>query len=177
MDAAGCGTREGTISIAEEKELMDSQDKICTVLSRERMKQISKGTGFQAVLLLSAILIMGNLNAVVDYFLHPEIPYFDHGHVIVGATTAFVSAVLFSILLIHVRSLSKALKTIKTLETFMPICCSCKSVRKTAADPSAQESWQPIETYITENTDSQVSHGICPDCINKLYPDLAAKLF
>jgi hypothetical protein len=155
---------------------MEHHEKICNVLSRKKMKQISRSTGFQAVLLLFSILIMGNLNAVVDHFLHPEIPYFDHGHVIVGALTAFVSAFFFGILLIHARSLSKALSTIRTLEEFLPVCCSCKSVRKTGADPAARESWQPIEAYLTEKTNSQVSHGICPDCVKKLYPALAVKL-
>jgi hypothetical protein len=154
---------------------MDNHEKICSILSRERMKQISRSTGFQAVLAVAAIVIMGNLNAAADYFLHPDIPYFDHGHIIVGAATAAVSAILFGILLIHARSLGKALNTIRTMEEFLPICCNCKSVRKAAANPAENESWQPIEAYITEKTDSQVSHSICPDCIKKLYPQIAVR--
>jgi len=154
---------------------MKNEDKIC-LLSRERMKQISGSSGFQTALATAALLIMGNLNALVDYFLHPDIPYFDQGHLIVGAATSFVSALLFGVVLIHARYLSRALSTIRTMEKLLPICCNCKSVRRADADPAERESWQPIEAYITETTASRISHGICPECVKKLYPELALKL-
>ncbi len=40
------------------------------------------------------VLFMANLNAVVDEFMHHNIPYFDHEHIIVGITTAVSTAVL-----------------------------------------------------------------------------------
>jgi hypothetical protein len=153
---------------------MNSQKNTC-VLSREDMKRISESTGFQVTLLIAAIAIVGNLNAVVDYFLHPAIPYFDKGHLIVGGVTAIVLGVLFGILLSHAHSLTRALNTIKILEEVLPMCCNCKRIRRADANPTEQESWQSIEGYITENTDSQISHGICPDCTKKLYPQLAVK--
>ncbi|TFH03609.1 MAG: hypothetical protein E4H06_04205 [Methanosarcina sp.] len=139
------------------------------------MKRISESTGFQVILLLAAITIVGNLNAVVDYFLHPAIPYFDRGHLIVGGFTAIVLVVLFGILLSHVHSLTSALNTIKLLEESLPMCFNCKKIRRAEANPAEQESWQSIEAYLTENTDSQINHGICPDCTTKLYPQLALK--
>ena len=154
---------------------MKNEDKIC-LLRRQDMKRISESTGFQVILLIAAITIAGNLNAVVDYFLHPAIPYFDKGHLIVGGVTAIVLVVLFGILLSHVHSLTRALNTIKILEEFLPMCCNCKSIRRANENPAEQESWQSIEGYITENTDSQISHGICPDCTKKLYPQLAVKV-
>jgi hypothetical protein len=153
---------------------MNNQEKIC-VLSREDMKRISESTGFQVILLIAAITVAGNLNAVVDYFLRPEIPYFDKGHLIVGGVTAIVLGVLFGILFSHVHSLTRALNTIKLLEESLPMCFHCKKIRRADANPAEQESWQSIEGYITENTDSQISHGICPDCTNKLYPQLTVK--
>jgi hypothetical protein len=141
------------------------------------MKRISESTGFQVILLIAAITIVaGNLNAVVDYFLHPAIPYFDKGHLIVGGVTAIVIVVLFGILLRHVHSLTRALNTIKLLEESLPMCFHCKRIRRADANPAEQESWQSIEGYITENTDSQISHSICPDCTDKLYPQLAVKV-
>jgi len=45
---------------------------------------------------------MINLNAMVDVVLHPEIPYFDKEHLIVGGVTGFVSMVLFGLLALYI---------------------------------------------------------------------------
>jgi hypothetical protein len=153
---------------------MKNESKPC-LLRRENMKQLSESTGLQVILLIAAVTIVGNLNAVVDYFLHPEIPYFDTGHLIVGGVSSIVFVVLFGILFSHVHFLTTALNTIKILEEFLPMCCSCKRIRRADANPAENESWQTIEGYITENTDSQISHSICPECTKKLYPQLVLK--
>jgi hypothetical protein len=36
--------------------------------------------------------------------------------------------------------------------------------------------WQQIETYIAEHSKTEVSHGLCPDCVKKLYPDIHRQL-
>ena len=61
--------------------------------------------------------------------------------------------------------LQKALSEIKTLQGFLPICASCKKIR------NDEGYWQQIEQYIQERSDAQFSHGICPECAKKLYPD------
>lgn len=62
--------------------------------------------------------------------------------------------------------LQKALSEVKTLRGFLPICSSCKKIR----DDTGY--WNQIEAYIHKHTEAQFSHGICPDCAEKLYPDL-----
>lgn len=64
--------------------------------------------------------------------------------------------------------LTLALSEVKTLQGFLPICAHCKKIR----DDSGY--WQQIESYIQTHTDTKFSHGICPDCVNELYPDFAA---
>jgi len=51
------------------------------------------------------ILYMANLNSLIDHFLHPEIPYFDIEHIVVGGSTAFVAAVLVIMLTGYIRKL------------------------------------------------------------------------
>jgi hypothetical protein len=63
-------------------------------------------------------------------------------------------------------SLENALKQIKTLRGLLPICANCKKVR----DDSGY--WKQIESYIHEHSDAKFSHGICPDCAKRLYPDI-----
>lgn len=123
------------------------------------------------VVLVALALVLGNVNAVVDSFLHPEIPYFDPEHLVVGGATAVVSATLSLLLLRYLRRLRKALDTIDRLEALLPICASCKRVRTMGSDPDAPESWQPIEAYIAAKTRTEFSHGICPSCMVQLYPE------
>ena len=62
--------------------------------------------------------------------------------------------------------LRKAMAKIKTLRGLLPICSSCKKVR----DDSGY--WNKIENYIKEHSDASFTHGICPECAQKLYPEL-----
>lgn len=61
--------------------------------------------------------------------------------------------------------LSKALKEIKTLSGLLPICASCKKIR------DDKGYWNQMEGYIQRHSDAQFSHGICPDCAKKIYPN------
>ncbi len=59
------------------------------------------------------------------------------------------------------RDLAEALRTIRTLERLLPICSYCKKIR------NENSSWQEVEVYITDHTDTLFSHSICPDCYEK----------
>ena len=65
--------------------------------------------------------------------------------------------------------LKEALENIKTLKGIVPICSSCKKIR------NDDGYWERVEAYISEHSEAVFSHGICPDCIEKLYPDLVKK--
>src|SRR5581483_3809350 len=64
-------------------------------------------------------------------------------------------------LAIRVRELEDALKRVKQLQGLIPICCYCKKIR------DDENYWQQVENYISEHSDAQFSHGICPDCYTK----------
>lgn len=57
-------------------------------------------------------------------------------------------------------------KEIQTLHGILPICGFCKRIR----DPAGE--WQILEKYISQRSEAQFSHGICPECLRKHYPDL-----
>jgi hypothetical protein len=134
------------------------------------LEKISRSWRAQLALYASVLFFTANLSALVDFFLHPEIGYLDEEHLIVGGVTALFTGVLFGALVMYVRHLRKALDTIHTLESFLPICAGCKKIRKSGADPKDIASWQPIESYFSERTETRFSHGICPDCKTQLYP-------
>ena len=62
-----------------------------------------------------------------------------------------------------IKELQTALNEVKTLQDFIPICASCKKNR----DDTGY--WNQIEQYIQENSDATFSHGLCPECVEKLY--------
>jgi len=62
--------------------------------------------------------------------------------------------------------LHRQLEEIKTLRGLVPICAKCKSVR----DDSGF--WQCIENYVSEHSEAEFSHSLCPDCKDELYPGL-----
>ncbi len=61
--------------------------------------------------------------------------------------------------------LKDALRKVKTLRGLIPICASCKKIR----DDNGY--WNQIESYIRTHSEVEFSHGICPDCSKKLYPE------
>jgi ligand-binding sensor domain-containing protein len=63
----------------------------------------------------------------------------------------------------------QATAQIKTLRGLLPICASCKKIR----DDSGY--WNQMETYIHAHSAAEFSHSICPDCVQKLYPEYAAE--
>ncbi|HKJ03846.1 MAG TPA: PAS domain-containing protein [Longimicrobiales bacterium] len=61
---------------------------------------------------------------------------------------------------------AEALEEAHQLRGILPICSNCKQVR----DDDGY--WTQLERYITEHSDAAFSHGICPDCVRILYPEL-----
>ena len=61
--------------------------------------------------------------------------------------------------------LKKALDEVKTLQGILPICSHCKQIR------DDKGYWNKIETYIGEHSQAEFSHGMCPECSDKLYGD------
>lgn len=62
--------------------------------------------------------------------------------------------------------LEEALAQVKTLSGLLPICSSCKKIR------DDRGYWNQIESYIRDHSEAEFSHGICPECLQRLYPDI-----
>ncbi len=64
-----------------------------------------------------------------------------------------------------IEDLESAISEVKTLHGLIPICSSCKKIR------DDQGYWRQVETYIHEHSNVEFTHGLCPDCIKKIYPE------
>jgi K+-sensing histidine kinase KdpD len=63
-------------------------------------------------------------------------------------------------------------KEVKLLEGLLPICASCKKIR------DSNNEWQQLEAYITHHSQAKFTHGVCPECAQRLYgidPDSVRK--
>lgn len=67
------------------------------------------------------------------------------------------------------RLVAERTSEIKTLHGILPICANCKKIR------TEEGAWQQLESYISQHTDAQFSHGICTDCMQELYPKIQRK--
>jgi PAS domain S-box-containing protein len=65
--------------------------------------------------------------------------------------------------------LQESISKIKILSGLLPICSSCKKIRNDFGY------WEQIETYISDHSEADFSHGICPECAQKLYPEFYKK--
>jgi hypothetical protein len=66
-----------------------------------------------------------------------------------------------------ITELNGAISRIKTLEGIIPICANCKKIR------DDEGFWQQVEVYISQHSGADFSHGICPDCMQTLYPEFS----
>jgi len=61
--------------------------------------------------------------------------------------------------------LEAALAQIKTLEGILPICSACKKIRR------EDGAWTGLDEYVSKHSAARFSHGMCPDCMGKFYPN------
>ena len=70
-----------------------------------------------------------------------------------------------------ISRLQAALAEVNQLSGLFPLCSSCKKIR------DDEGYWQQLEEYFHNHSDMQFTHSLCPDCIKKLYPEMAGKIF
>jgi phosphoserine phosphatase RsbU/P len=96
-----------------------------------------------------------------DYITKPYDPGELEARVGVGQRMLALQSALHD----KMAALQQALDEVRTLRGILPICANCKKVR------DDQGYWNQVEEYVRRITGAQFSHGICPDCALKLYPE------
>ena len=64
------------------------------------------------------------------------------------------------------KELNEAKQKVRILSGLLPICANCKKIR------DDKGYWNQIELYIDDHSEAEFTHGICPECSKKLYPEL-----
>jgi hypothetical protein len=68
-----------------------------------------------------------------------------------------------------VAKLQEALDEVSLLSGLLTICASCKRIK------GPHDTWQSLERYIQLHSEAKFTHGVCPDCLRKLYPEYQPK--
>lgn len=79
----------------------------------------------------------------------------------------FESVCIIILGVIIIRFTSILFQRMRYLEGILPVCASCKRIR------DEEGNWHQIESYVHERSDAEFSHGICPECREKLYPEFS----
>lgn len=113
------------------------------------------------------------LRVVQTIFMESPIVDFIHAPAFHGITViVFFSGNIFLVIGLIVLNfqrvefdLSAAMAEIKTLRGIVPICSYCKNIR------DDKGFWNKVDAYVMKHTEAEFSHGICPQCIAKHYPE------
>jgi phosphoserine phosphatase RsbU/P len=105
--------------------------------------------------------LVAGLGAGANDYLHKPVDVDElRARLRVGLRTLELSIALD----LRIHELEAALDHIRRLQGILPICMHCHKIR------DDQESWQRIEQYLCTHADVSFSHGVCPDCVRKHYP-------
>lgn len=116
-----------------------------------------------SIFLLLLCLTLGNEIIDIPHYVFHDAPTLysqRSGEIIIELSIFFI------VMAFEAALLKNLYKRIRLLEGFIPICANCKKIKNT------EDHWEQIEQYITKHSLAQFSHGICPDCARKLYPEL-----
>jgi sigma-B regulation protein RsbU (phosphoserine phosphatase) len=69
----------------------------------------------------------------------------------------------------RVKELEAAFSQVKQLQSMLPICSYCNKIR------NDQNYWQRVEGYISDHTNVEFSHGICPACHVRVKEEMAER--
>ncbi|MCK5035473.1 MAG: VUT family protein [Candidatus Sabulitectum sp.] len=72
-----------------------------------------------------------------------------------------------------IAELRITLNKVKKLENLLPVCASCRRIRIKSEKGEKEDSWISMGKYILQETSTELSHGICPECAKVIYPDLS----
>jgi PAS domain S-box-containing protein len=70
---------------------------------------------------------------------------------------------------LDITELKQTIARVDTLGGLLPICANCKKIR------DDKGYWNRLEAYIQDHSAAEFTHGICPECIEKLYPGILDK--
>lgn len=147
----------------------------------QRSSEIRNVAGWPRIMMGFSLIFFGTLIDITDNFTGLN-RFFIIGDTPVQAFLEKVVGYLLGFMLLFVgiwewlpkltehqmiitRNLENTQREMKVLQGLLPICASCKKIR------DDRGYWKQLERFISEHSEAEFSHGICPECAKRLYPD------
>lgn len=92
-------------------------------------------------------------------------------HLVLALAGVSIILLLSKRVVAGINALQSARDYIASLEGILPVCMHCRKVRQKDGDPADPASWIALETFVKKSIDTDVSHGICPDCLKEHYSE------
>lgn len=113
-------------------------------------------------------------NGLINHYIVRATPILDGNNTVIGIVESFQDITVRKSLEQEkeklIAELQSSLDRVKVLSGLIPICSSCKKIR------DDQGYWSQVEAYISRFSEAKFSHGICPACVRKLYPEFSDEI-
>jgi PAS domain S-box-containing protein len=133
-------------------------------------KQGARLTAIKQEVLRTGVGSRGDITATFEGVTHhfdlAVEPLRDTSGTLLGLTSSAIDTSPWKHL---IAKLKEALDRVQLLSGLLPICASCKKIK------DERDIWQPLEVYIQDHSEAKFTHGVCPDCLRKLYPEYYTK--
>jgi hypothetical protein len=84
-----------------------------------------------------------------------------------GLINLGIRLVTLSVLALLMDKMAQQTREIRVLKGLLPVCSFCKKIRDESQD------WQPIESFISQRSEADFTHTVCPECAKKHYPNIS----
>lgn len=148
-----------TLKVEYETDKVNAENELLRLRTSHQAFVIRRNTAI--IILFCALLVLITASTVVFYRLYRDKK---KAFAALEATNAEISRQRDRIDE-QKREIEQAFSKIKTLSGLLPICAGCKKIR------DDKGYWNEVEGYISKHSDASFTHGMCPDCIKKYYPD------
>lgn len=129
---------------------------------------------------LAGVFILHPLSMVVQEVVHPDaairlsrlVEAFNAHHLPMAAFFGVLGALFGLMNMIYVSAVTKEKHRVRMLESLLPICAYCKKIRDDSNSEKGKGEWVNVDRYISSKTDTVFTHGMCPECYEKIIGEL-----
>lgn len=143
--------------------------KVTLILSDTNWLLLASFVFLGVVLLLRAVLTVAFENQIANFMSASILQGLSFIAVFIGNITIVTGLIIINAQRLE-RDLMTANDQVKSLSGLLPICSNCKKI----LDDNGV--WHELTHYVQNHSEADFSHSICPDCLEKLYPEYAGRV-
>jgi hypothetical protein len=119
-----------------------------------------------------SMLFQGMIHPTIHLEFTKVLDAFNPHHLTMAVFFGFLGITVSAILVFFLNALGREKEKVKILEGLLPICSYCKQIRDDSGTEHGKGKWRRIEEYISQKTDADFTHGVCPECYEKMMEEI-----